>query len=162
MKVGAFLDAFPELEDVLVRISPPFQKLRNPVLRRTVAKVATLRQAASAGNVPVETLVNTLREAAGQAVLNLEDVSDNYGGQKPAWLEEDRAVQQFDATGIINDGGVPLPDILAAAEQLADAEVLELITPILPSPVIDQLRAEGFSSWTCEKDDSFRTFLFKD
>jgi hypothetical protein len=161
MKVGAFLDAFPELEEALVGISPQFQKLRNPVLRRTVAKVVTIRQAANTGNVPVEALVNTLREAAGQAPLNLDDVSEDYGGQKPAWLAEGLTVQRFDATETINDGGVPLPDILAAAEQLVAGAVLELVTPILPSPVIDQLRAKGFLSWTCEEDGSFSTFLLK-
>ena len=46
-KVAALLDAYPELEGVLIGIAPPFKKLRNPVLRRSVAKVASLRQAAA-------------------------------------------------------------------------------------------------------------------
>ncbi len=43
-KVGALLQEFPQLEDVLIQMSPAFGHLRNPVLRKTVAKVATLRQ----------------------------------------------------------------------------------------------------------------------
>ena len=46
-KVAALLDSYPELEDVLIGIAPPFKKLRNPILRRSVAKVASLRQAAA-------------------------------------------------------------------------------------------------------------------
>ncbi len=45
LKLGDLLDAYPELEDVLIEIAPAFRKLRNPVLRRTVAKLTSLRQA---------------------------------------------------------------------------------------------------------------------
>ena len=47
--VGAMIEAYPELESVLVEMAPAFAKLRNPVVRRTVAKVATLEQAARIG-----------------------------------------------------------------------------------------------------------------
>ena len=43
-KVGELLDAYPELEPVLMAMSPAFEKLKNPVLRKTVARVATLQQ----------------------------------------------------------------------------------------------------------------------
>ena len=39
-KVGELLDAYPELESVLMEMSPAFEKLKNPILRRTVARVA--------------------------------------------------------------------------------------------------------------------------
>ena len=32
-KVGEMLEAYPQLEEVLLEISPTFRKLRNPVLR---------------------------------------------------------------------------------------------------------------------------------
>ncbi len=43
-RLGDLLERWPGLEDVLLELSPHFRALRNPVLRRTVAKVATLRQ----------------------------------------------------------------------------------------------------------------------
>ena len=49
-KVAQLLDAYPELEEVLIRMAPPFRKLKNPILRRSVAKVATLKQAAIVGH----------------------------------------------------------------------------------------------------------------
>ena len=39
-KVAVLLEHFPELEETLIAMAPPFKKLRNPVLRRSVAKVA--------------------------------------------------------------------------------------------------------------------------
>ena len=48
-KVADLLKSYPELEDVLIAMAPPFKKLKNPVLRRSVAKLATLQQAAAVG-----------------------------------------------------------------------------------------------------------------
>ncbi|MBT4095990.1 MAG: DUF1858 domain-containing protein, partial [Nitrospinaceae bacterium] len=53
-KVGELLEHYPELEDVLIGMAPPFKKLKNPLLRKSVGKVATLRQAAAVGRISVE------------------------------------------------------------------------------------------------------------
>jgi len=45
-KVADLLESWPELEEVLIAHAPAFRRLKNPVLRRTVARVATLEQAA--------------------------------------------------------------------------------------------------------------------
>ncbi len=47
MKVAEFLKHYPELESVPINMAPAFAKLKNPVLRKTVARVATLGQAAA-------------------------------------------------------------------------------------------------------------------
>jgi hypothetical protein len=44
--VADLLDSWPELEETLVAQAPAFRRLRNPVLRRAVARVATLEPAA--------------------------------------------------------------------------------------------------------------------
>ena len=41
-KVLELIETYPELEDVLIEYAPAFKNLKNPVLRRTVAKIATL------------------------------------------------------------------------------------------------------------------------
>jgi hypothetical protein len=65
-KVGDLLKDFPELEETLVKIAPAFKKLRSPMLRRTVARVTNLAQAARVGGVPVDELIQKLRRAVGQ------------------------------------------------------------------------------------------------
>jgi hypothetical protein len=64
-KVADLLESWPDLEDVLIAQAPAFRRLKNPVLRRTVARVATLEQAAGVGGVPVRELVATLRRRRG-------------------------------------------------------------------------------------------------
>ena len=60
-KVLELIETYPELEDVLIQYAPAFKNLKNPVLRRTVAKIATLQQAASIGGVKTEELINRLQ-----------------------------------------------------------------------------------------------------
>lgn len=40
-RVGELLEKYPELEETLMELAPAFQKLKNPVIRRTIGKVAT-------------------------------------------------------------------------------------------------------------------------
>lgn len=46
-KVSELLDAYPELEPILLELSPAFEKLKNPLLRKTIARFTTLKHAAS-------------------------------------------------------------------------------------------------------------------
>ncbi len=62
-KVNDLLDAYPELEETLIGIAPPFKKMKNPILRKSVARVATIKHISSVGNVPLNELINKLRKA---------------------------------------------------------------------------------------------------
>ena len=61
-KIGALLEAYPQLEEKLIELAPAFRKLKNPILRKTVAKVTSIRQAARVGGVPVGEMVNQLQQ----------------------------------------------------------------------------------------------------
>jgi hypothetical protein len=50
-KIADLLDAYPQLEDVLIQQSPHFTALKNPILRKTVAKVATLERASQMSGI---------------------------------------------------------------------------------------------------------------
>ncbi|MDH3814086.1 MAG: DUF1858 domain-containing protein, partial [Acidobacteriota bacterium] len=60
-RVAELLEAHPEAEEVLIGIAPQFKALKNPVLRRTVARVATLEQAAKVAGLRARDLVLQLR-----------------------------------------------------------------------------------------------------
>jgi len=61
--VADVLAWFPQTEEVFLRYG--FAPLKNPLLRRTLARRVTLRQAAKVGGVPVEELLADLNRAAG-------------------------------------------------------------------------------------------------
>ncbi|HOJ04894.1 MAG TPA: DUF1858 domain-containing protein [Bacteroidota bacterium] len=159
MKVGELLDHFPELEEVLIGISPAFSKLRNPVLRRTIARVATLQQAAMTGDVPIHEVVVQLRAAAGQNTEIAEDMltstDDGHraGVAIPAWLAAAQSRQLFDATPILDAGAHPLKDVFARLGELPEGGVLDLRTPFLPAPLIDAVEKQGWSTHVSNTSD---------
>ena len=87
-KVGELLDSYPQLEEVLVELSPAFEKLRNPVLRKTVAKVASLRQISKIGNIPVAELISRLRQEVGQEPTTLTADDTDSASAKPDWVSQ--------------------------------------------------------------------------
>ncbi len=161
-KVGELLTEYPELELKLIQMAPVFKKLQNPILRKTVARVTTLQQAAAVGQVPVHTLVNTLRKLAGQD--ELEGLQDNgpAGQAKPSWLSEKFITKSLDASPIIEQGGHPLGDVLSGIKDFKPGEIYELRTPFLPAPLIERVMAQGFDCWTDKQgEESFVSYFRK-
>jgi DUF438 domain-containing protein len=62
-RLDDLLRAYPFLRDRLVALSPKFAKLNNPILRRTVGKLATLGQAAGLADMPVDDLLKAIAAA---------------------------------------------------------------------------------------------------
>ncbi len=62
-KIDNLLKEYPFLLDFLVTLSPKFENLKNPLIRKTMGKVATLKQAADIGGLDVDGLVSQLTAA---------------------------------------------------------------------------------------------------
>jgi hypothetical protein len=151
-RIGALLDAYPQLEEKLVALAPAFAKLRNPILRRTVAKVTTLRQAAKVGKISLGILINSLREAVGQGGGTFDDDSAPNGGP-PAWLDEDKICERLDGRPLIEAGERPLDAVMSTLGRVQNGDILELTTPFEPAPLIDLAKQKGHQVW-CREDSS--------
>ena len=162
-KVAELLEAYPELEETLVGLAPAFKRLRNPVLRRTVARVASLEQAASVGGVAVRELVAALRAAAGQ---ELDASAEGEGGPvpdtgaTPEWLDESRVASVIDADALLDAGEVPLARVNGAAAGLAAGTLLRVDSGFRPTPLIDALSKQGHRCHVREEPAGrFATFV---
>ncbi|MCJ7499473.1 DUF1858 domain-containing protein, partial [bacterium] len=82
-KILQLLEENPNLLDVLVGISPEFKKLRNPLLRKTIGRFATLEHAAQTSGVPFEELSKKISEAMIHA--------PGVAGEKAPQAPEERA-----------------------------------------------------------------------
>ncbi|MCZ7650005.1 MAG: DUF1858 domain-containing protein [Thermoanaerobaculia bacterium] len=116
-KVLALLEAYPQLEEVLIARVPAFQKLKNPILRRTVARVATLQQAAAVGGVPVAELVNLLRREVGQDLL-AGAAGTAYATERPAWFDPALLAPPVDAGAMLAAGEQPVHRVLTDLKEL--------------------------------------------
>jgi hypothetical protein len=150
--IHKLLEVYPELEDVLIGIAPPFKKLKNPILRRSVAKIATLRHASAVGGVPLNHLVNVLREFIGQ-LPSQEDYEDiNYFTDEPEWFERRKVALSIDEQQDSKNNEMTLGPILRGAKRLTKGEIIELKTSFLPAPGIEIMRAKGYESWSVKRD----------
>lgn len=140
--VGALLEAYPQAESVLVEMAPAFAKLRNPVVRRTVAKVATLEQAARIGGISLQQMIQRLREVTGQSGPDAPARPD-AAGSEAAWLTAGRVVEQIDADAMLERGIHPIGKIREAVGALGPGEVVVLRSSFRPQPLIETLRRAG-------------------
>lgn len=159
-KVATLLSHYPELEDVLIDMAPPFKKLRNPILRRSVAKVASLRQAAAVGGISVYDLVNGLRSTVGQNPISGTPIEDraSYFSSKPEWFDRGRVVESM-VEAELDPDVMPLNPLIRRATELGAGEIIELVTTYLPAPGIDIMRAKGFLAWSVEEGDVIKTYF---
>jgi hypothetical protein len=146
-KLGALLERWPVFEQVLIDMSPHFRALRNPVLRRTVARVATLRQVSSVSGVALGTLIARLRSAAGLEAAGAPGTEGEAVAEPstpPSWLAAARVTHRHDARAAIEAGEHPLPQVMRDLGGLGEGDVYELITPFVPAPLLDMAREKGF------------------
>lgn len=159
-KVGALLKHYPELENVLMEMSPAFNKLKNPILRKTVAKVATLRQVAKVGNIALADLINALRKAVNHEDYSGEELEEDFENKRPDWLDKSKIVGSFDARKAIESGSQPINNVMNALYKLKPGEQFELITPFEPAPLIDLAESKGYDSWSLrESPDLVKTYF---
>lgn len=163
LKVAQLLEHYPELEAKLLELSPAFSRLRNPVLRRTVARVTTLRQAAVVGGIELGRLINSLRAAAGDSTTFDGGESTSLGDiPPPAWLDPSRILRKVDIRPMLDAGEKPLGRILKDLAEVPAGQVHQLTAPFVPAPLVDRARAEGFQVWWKHSGDVVEVYFFRE
>lgn len=160
------LEAYPELEAQIINIAPPFKNLHNPILRRTVGKLATLEKVAQIGGLDVNRLVNTLRKAAGQEELSNQPAASMVveiprSSSDPEWIT---GSPQFTVNGteLLERGEVPLGTVNELLQKLEPGRYLLLVTNFEPTPIIDAMQKQSrrvFHKVTAEESIHHLTFL---
>ncbi|QZT36534.1 DUF1858 domain-containing protein [Halosquirtibacter xylanolyticus] len=161
-KISDLLEAYPQLEEVLIGIAPAFKKLKNPILRKVVAKVTTLSQAAVIGDIKVEELVLLLRKEVGQEGVGMMEVEENrFQTTRPDWHDTSSIVETLDIREKLNEGEQPMHDILSSIKRLKSNEMLKVIAPFIPAPIIDKTLSLQYEHWLVEKGHQEYWVFFK-
>lgn len=141
------LDTFPELEETVIQAAPAFKNLKNPVLRRTVGKLATVEKVAQIGGLDTLAFVNLLRRQAGQPEIVSRDEEPQpempvQSTDVPDWIIGE---PQFvvDGTKMLAEGDVPLNKINELYGQLEPDGYILLTTNFEPIPMIDAARKQN-------------------
>ncbi len=152
-KVAELIDAYPQLEEMLIGTVPAFKKLKNPVLRRTIARITTLQQAAVIGGVNVEDLINQLRGAVGQGHFAGTAVT-TYTTEQPDWFSRKRIVAELDIKPMLAAGEQPVNQAIADLQALDPCDIYRLVAPFMPAPLIDKATSLGISHWVTHGDET--------
>jgi hypothetical protein len=158
-KIAEIIQEYPELKEKIISLAPPFKKLQNPVLLKTVARVTSLNQAAKVGNIDLMEFVNILRIEVGQEPLKL-DIVEQASDEPPFWFKTGTIQKTIDARPLLEQGEQPIGLVLEELAGMGDGEILEIITPFVPAPLSEKAEAKNYSSWTRQKGvEKYHTYF---
>jgi hypothetical protein len=145
------------LVEIFVRHAPHFAKLRNRTMRRVMARLVTVEQAARTANLAPEVLVAEINAALGfvdseRSAPDSAHVDDAAGAVAPAQTTPDATqhpanapVVEVDVREDLRSGREPFSQIMSAVGALGGDEVLLLRTTFEPAPLFAVLAKRGFS-----------------
>ncbi len=141
------LEEYPYLETYIIDIASPLKNIRNPPLRRTVTKLATIKRVAEIGQVDVGIFVNHLRMAVGLPEISFREAEISDDQQQPMAEELDWITGEpkhiVNGTVLLLAGKIPLVTINELLASLAPKEFILLITNFEPLPIIDAMQKQN-------------------
>lgn len=169
-KVSDVLARDDKLVEVFARHSPHFAKLHNPAMRRVMARLVTIEQAAQIAGAESRVLVRELNRALG-----LDDAPDSPSAVERAELGSAQLkvvtnspvttgapVVELDVRDDLRNGREPFSRIMAAVATLREGEVLSLRATFEPVPLFTVMKKRGFDHQTEQlATDDWRVWFFR-
>lgn len=188
-RIADVLERHPSLIDIFASASPVFERLRRPAMRRVMARLVSVEQAARIAGVDAERLVARLNAAVGEsgaprgeeargesdaggdgrgvAGLATPDVPAVPAGE--GWLRAalsripEEAIVEIDVREELRAGREPFKRIMVARRRVPPGGCLVVRAIFEPVPLYAVLAAYGFAHHT-EKlaDDDWRVTFYPD
>ncbi|GAB4253304.1 MAG: DUF438 domain-containing protein [Thermoleophilia bacterium] len=160
-KIHELLSQYPYLLDFLADYHSEFQKLRNPVLRATLARVASLETASEMADLPISKLITDIkteidrREGRASAEAGVGATSAEPGQEGPIGAHRRQEILK----GIIRDlhAGAPKEEI-----KNRFAELIQEVEPGEIAAMEQALIAEGMPADEIQSLCDVHVSVFKD
>ncbi len=168
-KIIDIIETHPELIEVLAGYNKHFELLKNPVMRKTFARFATVKHAAKVAGTNLSELIKLLNNAIGETVSD-SDISNESGEEaiqselpiKDIIKERGAHVVLLDVRDIMKNGGEPFNVIMQTIGKIKQGEALELETIFEPAPLYDVLKEKGFEHQTERlADGHYRIWFYR-
>lgn len=146
-KLAPILKQSPQALDAIVSLSPKFQKLRNPLLRKVMAGRTSLAAASRLGGCSVEDFFQKLAPLGFEIDRNIQAEEDKK--PVPAFvtsLTKEQLVE-LDVRPVIASGGDPLSQIMGIVKTVQPGQVLKIINTFEPTPLVALLEKKGFETY---------------
>jgi uncharacterized protein (DUF2249 family) len=163
-KIGAILKHNPASLEAIVSISPKFEKLRNPVLRKLMAGRATIAMASKIGGCGVEDFYTKLCPLGFTIDADTPAIVEEELQGVPDFLQtlNDELLVVLDVRPVIASGEDPLSLILQKIRTLQSGQVLKIVNTFEPTPLMLLLKKQGFDSYAAHVGDNLvETWFYK-
>lgn len=148
-KISWLLKQHPGALEAIISISPKFNKLRNPFLRKMVASRATISMASKIAGCSINDFFNKLRPL-GFSIDQTPAPEEKQGSPVPAFMKNASKAQvvELDVRPEIEAGRDPLNLILKKIKPLQTGQILKLINSFEPVPLMLLLGGRGFETYS--------------
>jgi len=164
----------PVLKNVLRSVSKNYEKLENPVVFNTAARITTFKSAAKIGRVYVYDLLMKLNEAIGKKNEFEEymknrlpsmqkEFMDKMSGsaetaKRPQWLDKKEEFEAMD----VREAKEPFSAIMKKASETGKGRGFVLVQKFEPAPVIDNLAKKGFEVFVERaSEEEYRVYFYR-
>ena len=157
-KIFDIIIKYPEVEDFLIELVPSFEKLKNPILRNTIASVASIEQAAIIGGMEIELLIGILSKKLNlkREITIPEELKDSSNWNLSNYI----ILQKINVEDITNKGAKSLLVILDELKNLMKNEIIILDSNFYPDTLINKAIEAGFDVLIKENLDYSYTIYF--
>jgi len=162
-KISALLKQYPDSLEAIVSISPKFEKLRNPLLRKVMAGRTTIAMASKLGGCSVNDFFNKLQPLGFEIDADTKEVLVEKTSA-PDFLKNIDAdnIIDLDVRPVFESGKDPLNIIMQKVKQLKAGQVLKIINTFEPTPLIHLLGKQGFESYAeTIEPEVIHTYFYK-
>lgn len=161
-KISDLIKANPASIDAIASINKHFKKLKNPILRRTLARRVTIKDAARIGGVDVDVFFEKL-SAIGFKTQSTEKIlkEEVKSPASTSFLTGKEPLTELDVRPIIEGGDDPFQLIMKTIKTIPNNGVLKIINTFEPIPLINILREDGWQSEVTRPEEGVVLTFFK-
>ncbi|GAB1429721.1 hypothetical protein MASR2M18_05530 [Ignavibacteria bacterium] len=149
-KIADILRSHPDALEAIISISPKFNKLRNPLLRRLMASRTSISMASKIGGCSANDFFDKLQPLG--FIIDRTIAADDMSAPStvPEFLINISAddIVELDVREILESGKDPFNLILEHIKRLKAKQVLKLINSFEPIPLIQLLEKKGYKTYS--------------
>ena len=168
-RVSTIIGRDESLIDVFASLSPAFERLRSPAMRKVMARLVTVEQAARMAGVDADELVSRLNghdanaDMTERTTTEAEQVTAMDTGSKPAALAaiDDERIVLLDVRDELRAGREPFSLIMGALRKVPEGGALVIRAIFEPVPLYAVMKRQGLEHWTEElAADDWRVWFY--
>lgn len=163
-KIAAILKQHPDALEAIISISPKFNKLRNPLLRKLMAGRTSISMASKIGGCTVNDFFEKLQPLGFKVDRATQSDENSDTAPVPDFLKNISAenIVELDVRPVLDSGKDPLSLILEKIKPLNSHQALKLVNSFEPVPLIQLLEKQGYQTYSEIAGESlFYTYFYK-